>query len=1475
MRKLLLMLIGMSYFASWATDCPSAIPIPASPAFPYSQSLTCGATNDITAANAVACGSNFYYGGQEALYVWTPTENYANVSIDYAGQSWSGIFLFAGCPTSGGSCIGNITSSGSTKTLNVTSLTAGVTYYLMFDTWPTPNSPCPGTFTINGTMVPPPPTPTQDPTIPTCATGSSIDLAGPAPTGFTWYWQTSASGTSTANPYAGPLAISSNGVYYARTQHNASGVWSATSSSITVSNFPTATAPPTPVAAANPACLSTTVSVAAAPAGYEYYWQTVNLGTSSANNASTPLTVSSTGTYYVAAYETATQCWSITPSVAVTIGTFTPDAPVTSNNNINACVGAGSIMLDATAAATSGTATVVFANNYSLTQGTTAALNGTLTIPAGATITSSQLSFIGVSTLSGSWPSDIDINMTGASTLGTVDMAPVTGSVTNAGPYNHTPSTSGSGAVTLNLNHTYSFGGPATFDQIVLTVTYNVPPSAISWYDAATAGNVIGSGSPFEAVGTTVLPNTSTEGSYSFFAASDADGCVSPTTEIVVNITPVLAELLPVDVTCNGGSNGSFSVGTVDCGTPPFSYSVDGGAFSTTIPTNLVAGTYAVVIQDAGMEQSAPITVIVSEPGAPINLMVTDINYFSADVTWTPQGDESTWTVEYGPAGFVLGTGMTVSASTNSATLTGLTEDTDYEFYVVADCGGATADTAGAVAFTTNAGFFTYDTDCGPGFIDISATGTPLNLADDATALVTSGFPLSLQGQSSDQITISNNGWISFGATVFLNAWNLDLDSEEGNVYYETVNVGGDNLFIVQWQDRPRFPGIVGQSVTFQLIVNETTGEIYYIYEDVVFGGTQASNDYGAQGTISVDGPITDVTVSSFSSTFLTNNTCAHFYNALCPNPVNISATVLQEQIDLDWDAGLYGETTWTVIYGEEGFDPTTQGVTIGGLSSSDASISGLDQLTTYDFYIYSECQADNLTSPGLMVTYTTLPWCAAPTSLAGMTDIDSLELTWNWTETDPMYPVQSFNIQYMMSGNDLYSANATEVMANGINFSDTVVDATLLGGGVYEVYVQATCTTGDTSNFAGPITLVMPLTNDIVCDAVPLMVDGTEYVFNNAGATVSTDESTIAPPVTGAQTTDGWGNGTLNGTTWFTFVAPASGSVRVNNTAVSYNGQAAVYSTTDCNAFAAFSLVNANDDEIGGTSVAPNFTVCGLTPGSTYYLMHDGFNATTGNYGIAITPIVLEAGSAASVVDVCSGDNVDLFTTLTGNDAGGVWTSDVPSVNIGINGSDFESAGLGYQVYEFQYRVTDGCAYDSIITEVHIYGPSNAGEDGIINVCQNHPVNLLSGLTGNVDLGGTWYDPSDVALASGAIVTGQLPGQFNYDYITSNGVCPADTSNVIVNVSPTCDWAGIEEQVFGGISLYPNPSNGLVYVTSESSSEFEYVVTDARGSIIRTGGVIKATQTTEINLNDVITGVYFVRLFNDEAEKVYRVVIQ
>jgi hypothetical protein len=84
------------------------------------------------------------------------------------------------------------------------------------------------------------------------------------------------------------------------------------------STVPT-TYPPIPVAAQNPSSSPTQLNPIAPAANYSYYWQGTSCGASTANPASVPYPVSSTGVYYVRGQYTPLGCWTSCSSLSVTI----------------------------------------------------------------------------------------------------------------------------------------------------------------------------------------------------------------------------------------------------------------------------------------------------------------------------------------------------------------------------------------------------------------------------------------------------------------------------------------------------------------------------------------------------------------------------------------------------------------------------------------------------------------------------------------------------------------------------------------------------------------------------------------------------------------------------------------------------------------------------------------------------------------------------------------------------------------------------------------------------------------------------------------------------------------------------------------------------------------------------------------------------------------------------------------------------
>lgn len=204
--------------------------------------------------------------------------------------------------------------------------------------------------------------------------------------------------------------------------------------------------------------------------------------------------------------------------------------------------------------------------------------SATYTLPAGATVTGGTLNYNNLTATGGSWMSDIRLGFSGAVTNAA---AAGTGSADASGNFNYTRAIPAGGITsggTVNLLYwdfvSDNAGSEATFNTgtgvATLTINYTLPtPAGITWWDAPTGGTQLGTGSPFETVGTSVLPVT-VGGTYTFYAEGDGSGCPSPSRT-------------PVDVVVNQPT--SSTIVAADCD----SYTLNSITYTTT-------GTYTQVV---------------------------------------------------------------------------------------------------------------------------------------------------------------------------------------------------------------------------------------------------------------------------------------------------------------------------------------------------------------------------------------------------------------------------------------------------------------------------------------------------------------------------------------------------------------------------------------------------------------------------------------------------------------------------------------------------------------------------------------------------------------------------------------------------------------------------------------------------------------------------------------------------------------
>ncbi len=112
---------------------------------PYASGAgtTCGAANDITNANAVTCGASWYYDGEDRIWVFTPTSSGTITCSVASTGSYVGLALYQGCPlnsicSGSGTCVAFSQSSSGNQSFCAT-VTSGQTYYLVMDSYPSPN----------------------------------------------------------------------------------------------------------------------------------------------------------------------------------------------------------------------------------------------------------------------------------------------------------------------------------------------------------------------------------------------------------------------------------------------------------------------------------------------------------------------------------------------------------------------------------------------------------------------------------------------------------------------------------------------------------------------------------------------------------------------------------------------------------------------------------------------------------------------------------------------------------------------------------------------------------------------------------------------------------------------------------------------------------------------------------------------------------------------------------------------------------------------------------------------------------------------------------------------------------------------------------------------------------------------------------------------------------------------------------------
>jgi len=450
-----------------------------------------------------------------------------------------------------------------------------------------------------------------------------------------------------------------------------------------------------------------------------------------------------------------------------------------------------------------------------------------------------------------------------------------------------------------------------------------------------------------------------------------------------------------------GSSVGPFNSGSIGLNNSP------GGSnnFLSVTPGSPATISYTTVNNNVSNPPSSGVNYLFayssSNCNSPYNQLESSTTSNSIELSWSQSGSVSSWQIEYGLSGFTQGGGAVVTVSSSPYTLTGLSANTTYDWYIRADCGSnGYSNWTGPHTFTTypvpTSLPLLEDFESGFNYFT-NNTGNNVDFAIETSIIHGGSTSVKCSYTDNDTNILIETGIVDLSSTsiVYLSFWHIAFTEANFDKCYVEVSTDGGSSFSVLSSST-----YLGNDTSYNSseYFDENSYSIWNpdstvsnswwkkeIFDVSSFNTTTVKFRFKLQsdGSVSRDGwYIDDIKI----------------YEPSCPMPTGQThSNVTVNSVDLNWTENGTA-TAWEVEYGQQGYTQGT-GTTVS-TTQKPMTLNNLTSGVTYDWYVRSQCGGISYSDWRGPDSFTTSDGRATnPNPANGATGISVSSLTLDWDD--------------------------------------------------------------------------------------------------------------------------------------------------------------------------------------------------------------------------------------------------------------------------------------------------------------------------------------------------------------------------------------------------------------------------------------------------------------------------------------------